>query len=165
MNMIHKYAISGTIMVASMSSTGAPIDPTELSASTTLTTNVTITASGTAPTATWEAVPGLTDAIMHGTAVGTVTVEPFTLSKVCFKSEFSTDSGFYYVVRTDGQSETELQISELMGKTKISMKKTYDTDGCSDNYVGRSLFQVTKVGDRMAAGEYKGVIRIASMIN
>ncbi|EEP9145131.1 hypothetical protein HBD75_004565 [Salmonella enterica] len=164
MNMIHKSAISGAMLLTSMTAAATPIDPESLSSETTVMTTVTVNKSGTAPEVSWEPRTNLTDDIEDGATVGTLKMHVYPRSKICFKTDDSDNGNFN--VRTEDKKYIErFKIEDSPELSYLKLEMYYDTTGCTTNDVRDVTLDVSKVGKNMQPGVYLGRLYVAGMMN
>ncbi|EEU3908439.1 hypothetical protein HBD59_000024 [Salmonella enterica] len=165
MNMIHKSAISGAMLLTSMTATATPIDPESLSSEATVITTVKINSSGTAPEATWEPRTNLTDDIEDGATVGVLKIHVFPRSKICFKTD-DADVGNFNVRTEDKRYIERFKIEDTPSAISYLYLEThYDTTGCTTDDLSDVVLDVAKVGKGMNPGVYLGHLFVAAMMN
>ncbi|EJB9125563.1 hypothetical protein MXG66_001740 [Salmonella enterica] len=163
MNMIHKYAISGTIIISTMTAYAKPIDPEILSSETTVMTPVTITQSATAPEVHWHPENSLKDDILDGETVGNLEIIPMLQSRACIKTN-DADCGYYLVSTEDKQHNMLLSIKNgERQEVALLLQNYFDTEACTKGRHKTVTLRVAKVGDKMNRGVYNGQIYVATM--
>ncbi|EEL9686290.1 hypothetical protein GI475_06035 [Salmonella enterica] len=163
--MIHKSAISGAMLLTSMTAAATPIDPESLSSEATVITTVTVNKSGTAPEVTWEPRTNLTDDIEDGATVGVLKIHVFPRSKICFKTD-DADGGNFNVRTEDKQYMERFKIGDTPSDPSYLYVEThYDTTGCTNDAISDVSLDVAKVGKGMNPGVYLGRLFVAAMVN
>ncbi|EDQ9400355.1 hypothetical protein G3G68_004874 [Salmonella enterica] len=160
MNVMLKTAVAGTIALTSLITDATPIDPDQLSTETTLMIPVTVTSSGTGPEASWQQMPVIKDTIKDGEMVGAINVKPFTRGKICIKPK-DYWMGDFKVYTEGAGDDARLRISD--GGKQFLLKDRYDTEACTTQTGLSHTLAVTKVGDKMAPGQYNSTLYIAAM--